>query len=62
MPDKVLLLADDRLVGMVTVFDSEPSFSLLITAFPEAKSITGCGCCGQFIVELGDASAMQWAD
>lgn len=62
MPAKVLLFANRRFAGAVTVFDSEPSFGLLTTAFPEAEKIVACSCCGLFLVHLGEATAMRWAD
>lgn len=58
MPAKVRIYCDDRFCGWLTVFDSEPSWSLLLTAFPDAWAICQHLDTGIYSVYLGEATAM----
>ena len=58
MPAKVRIYAGERFCGWVTVFDGEPTYELLLTAFPDADAIFQSVDTGIFSVYLGEATAM----
>ena len=62
MATKVCLKHGSRFLGQVTIFDADPSFALLIIAFPEARGFLWSSRTNQFTVDVGDEPVSAYAE